>query len=78
MFGGFFIARVITARVNDYKEIFALYFGTGSGDAHPHEETAFTIALYDRKRSSWSFTGLQQRCQDVLWETFFCHFRITK
>ncbi len=37
MFGGLFIARVITARVNEHKEIFALYFGTGSGDTHPHE-----------------------------------------
>jgi hypothetical protein len=44
MFGGFFIARVITAYVNEHKKIFALCFGTGSGDAHPHEETAFTIA----------------------------------
>ena len=44
MFGGFFIARVITAYVNEHKEIFALCFETGSGDAHAHEETAFTIA----------------------------------
>jgi len=44
MFWGFFIARVITAYVNEHKKIFALCFGTGSGDAHPHEETAFTIA----------------------------------
>jgi hypothetical protein len=42
MFGGFFIARVITAYVNEHKKIFALCFGTGSGDAHPHEETAFS------------------------------------
>jgi hypothetical protein len=42
MFWGFFIARVITAYVNEHKEIFALCFGTGSGDARPQEGTAFT------------------------------------
>ena len=46
MFGGLFIARVITARVNEHKEIFALCFATGSGEAHPHEGTAFTAYIY--------------------------------
>jgi hypothetical protein len=44
MFWGFFIARVITGYVNEHKEIFALYFGTVSGDAQFRSALTFAAA----------------------------------